>query len=301
MHSIQSVSEQTGLTADVIRIWERRYQVVNPQRTASNQRLYSDEDIEHLGLLKRITDSGRRISAIAHMSTADLREIADKLPPAVSTTPSLSAANDPDGFQPAAIEAVLQLDSSALTILLDKALIQLGGVAFMTHFIAPLLEKIGDLWRSGSVRTCQEHFASAHIRSFLGKYMMTANTDPLGPRVVVCTLPGQLHELGALMSAVVAAQGGWNVIYLGPSVPIEEIQFSVDCKDAKAVAISLNYPLDDPRTPTLLQELKSSLPDHCTMLVGGIGSNRHQKDIEKLGARKIDDLTMLAQQLDSLR
>ena len=76
MHTIQSVAEKTGLTPDVIRIWERRYSVVSPERTPSNQRLYTDDDIERLNLLRRVTEQGRRISAIAALSTDELREIA---------------------------------------------------------------------------------------------------------------------------------------------------------------------------------------------------------------------------------
>ena len=305
MHSIQSVSERTGLSADVIRIWERRYSVVNPQRTPSNQRLYTDDDVEHLALLKRVTDSGRRISAIAHLSTEDLKDIVAKtsVPPIVATpaAPSTLLPEDVKSLRAKAIEAILELESRDLTHVLDKALIQLGGVAFMTQFIAPLLEQVGNLWRSGSVRTSQEHFASAHVRSFLGKYLLTANTDPLGPRIVMCTLPGQLHELGALMSSVVAAQGGWNVIYLGASVPIEEIQFTVDCKEARAVGISLNYPIDDPRIEPMLQELKSALRENTELLVGGIGARRHQAFLQRIAAKEINSLDSLPDLLDSLR
>ena len=75
MHTIQSVAEKTGLTPDVIRVWERRYNVVAPERTPSNQRLYTDADIERLNLLRRVTEQGRRISAVATLSNDELRDI----------------------------------------------------------------------------------------------------------------------------------------------------------------------------------------------------------------------------------
>lgn len=314
MHSIQSVAEKTGLTPDVIRIWERRYQAVAPDRTASNQRLYSDTDVERLALLKRVTDGGRRISNVANLSDDELRRIAAQMPPQPSPLRALAntfinnastdAANSIDDTRPRqeqALTAILELDTVALEHLLQRTLMDMGSVAFMTQFVAPLMVTVGERWRSGAVRTCQEHFTSAHLRSFLGRIMLSANTDPLGPRIVVATLPGQAHELGATMAAVTAAQSGWNVIYLGANVPVEEIAFTADCKDARAAAISLSYPLDDPRVPDLLTELRQQLPASCHLLVGGIASNRHLRVLESLGALQSDDLSQLSAQLDRLR
>lgn len=299
MHTIQSVSERTGLTPDVIRIWERRYQAVSPHRTAANQRLYSEHDVERLALLKRITDAGRRISAVANLSNDELRAIADQHPPASMSVRSING--QPAQLTADAIDAILQLDPPAFAAILERAMIRLGSVGFMMQFAAPLMETVGHLWRSGAVRTCQEHFASAHMRSFLGRIMLDANTDPDGPRIVMATLPGQAHELGATMAAVIAAQGGWNVIYLGPNVPVEEIAFCADCKDARVVGISLSYPLDDPKVPILLRDLKQKLPPSCHLLVGGIAANRYQDILRDIGAWASDDLGQLAAQLDRLR
>lgn len=305
MHSIQSVAEKTGLTPDVIRIWERRYQAVAPDRTASNQRLYSDTDVERLALLKRVTDGGRRISNVANLSDDELRRMAAQMSPQSSSLRALAdAANSIDDTRPRqeqALTAILELDTVALEHLLQRTLMDMGSVAFMTQFVAPLMVTVGERWRSGAVRTCQEHFTSAHLRSFLGRIMLNANTDPTGPRIVVATLPGQAHELGATMAAVTAAQSGWNVIYLGANVPVEEIAFTADCKDARAVAISLSYPLDDPRAPELLTSLRQQMPHACHLLVGGIASNRHLPLLQALRALQSDDLTHLSEQLDRLR
>ncbi|HEX4937629.1 MAG TPA: MerR family transcriptional regulator [Candidatus Kapabacteria bacterium] len=300
MHSIQSVAERTGLTPDVIRIWERRYQAVAPDRTASNQRLYSDDDVERLALLKRVTDNGRRISIVANLSNDELRQMAAQVQVAPRTAlPAVQV--DPLALQEQALDAIQQLDPALFDQLLERAMVGMGSVGFMMRFAAPLMVTVGNLWRSGAVRTCQEHFASAHLRSFLGRYMLDANTDPLGPRIVIATLPGQAHELGATMAAVVAAQSGWNVLYLGANVPIEEIAFAADCKDARAVAVSLSYPLDDPRVPVLLKELRQKLPSSSTLIVGGIGSTRQQPLLDELKALQADDLVRLAEHLDRMR
>ena len=299
MHTIQSVAEKTGLTPDVIRIWERRYNVVAPERTPSNQRLYSDDDIERLNLLRRVTEQGRRISAIASLSNDELRDITDTQRP--QSRPLTDTNLDVEKSISDAIAAITELDPAKLERTLDQAFVSLGSVGFMMRFISPLMEQVGDLWRTGAVRTCQEHFSSAHVRSFLGRYMLEANTDTKGPSMIAATLPGQLHELGATMSAVVAAQIGWNVIYLGASVPLEEILFSAECKEARAVGISLGYPMDDPKIPMMLEELMQGLPSKCHLLVGGSSTARYARLLSQIGALQITDLEHLSQTLDSLR
>lgn len=300
MHTIQSVAEKTGLTPDVIRVWERRYNVVAPERTPSNQRLYTDADIERLNLLRRVTEQGRRISAVATLSNDELRDITAPNSPLIQQRPA-TAELDVDSALTDAIAAIIELNPAQLERILEQAFVSLGSVGFMMRFIAPLMDQVGDLWRTGAVRTCQEHFSSAHVRSFLGRFMLEANTDLKGPRIIVATLPGQLHELGATMSAVVAAQGGWNVIYLGPSVPLEEILFSAECKEARAVAISLGYPMDDPKIPLMLEELGQGLAGTCSLLVGGSSVGRYSGVLAASGAVQITDLQHLSQALDALR
>lgn len=302
MHTIQSVAERTGLTPDVIRIWERRYNVVAPERTPSNQRLYTDQDIERLNLLRRVTEQGRRISAIASMSTDELKSIAGA-PPAFSQMSRLPSDTnlDIEKSHDDALAAIIEMEPLKLEQVLEHAFVSLGSVGFMMNFISPLMDLVGNLWRSGSVRTCQEHFASAHVRSFLGRYMLEANTAPKGPRIVIATLPGHLHELGATMTAVVAAQGGWNVIYLGPSVPLEEILFTADCKEVKAIGISLGYPIDDPKIPMLLEQLSQDAPDQCRILVGGSSAERYRDLLVSIGALEMGDLEILSKTLDTLR
>ncbi len=300
MHTIQSVADKTGLTPDVIRVWERRYGVVSPNRTASNQRLYSETDIERLSLLKKATDRGLRISAIAQLSNDELQAIAGN---GASETRAIynNEAPDCEVDIERALRAIYNLNAEQLQSVLSQAIINLGSVHFMINFIAPLMIRVGTLWRNGSVRTCQEHFASSHIRSFLGRYMLEANTDSHGPVIVVATLDGQTHELGATMAGVVAAQCGWNVVYLGPSVPNDEILYACVTTSAKALAISVGYPTDSPSVPTAVSELKRKLSDTCHLLIGGIGAQAHEQAFGTMGVDYLPNLLSLSDRLLELR
>lgn len=314
MDTIQGAADKSGLTPDAIRVWERRYQAVVPQRTASNQRLYAPSDIARLTLLKQLTDVGRRISSLAHLSTEALASLlkseqdneAKRLEASAVAFDQLSDAfyHSTSAAEPhltRCLDAVLQLDTQNLDIALQEGLVGLGSVAFLTRLLEPLMQQVGDLWRSGEVRTCQEHFASAHIRSFLGRLMLEASADSKGPRILVATPPDYLHEIGAAMAAVMASLSGWNVIYLGPNVPLEEILFAAESKAVRAVALSITYPCDDPRTPGFLKQLATLLPDSIAVLVGGTSASRYREVLRSVNAEEVGSLEIFSQRLDALR
>lgn len=302
MHTIQAVADRTGLTPDVIRVWERRYQAVTPVRTVSNQRNYSDEDILRLALLKQLTDAGLRISNVAAMQTPELQDLLTREQDnyLIGTTP-LPAQEKIHFRLEACYKAILEMEAAKLDVQLQAAVIELGTVGFLTRFVNPLLVQVGDQWRCGNLRTCQEHFSSAHLRSFLGRYMLEAHPATDGPRIIVATPPGHSHELGALMAALVASQSGWSVVYLGASVPVEELAYCADCKDARAVALSVSYPSDDPRLPTFMEQLREQLPASTPLIVGGASSRFYLNTLKHLGVSHLDDLGRFSTMLDEIR
>lgn len=269
MHTIQAVADRTGLTPDVIRVWERRHQAISPQRTSSNQRNYNDDDIERLLLFRKLTDIGMRISNIARMTTPELQALLQKqevMPPPPPTAASVTTEQE---LQQAAIDTIHDMNTAQLEAVLQRGIVELGMIRFLTRFIAPLVIRVGEQWRDGSLRTSQEHFCSAHLRSFLGRFLLEANPADTGPVLVVATPPGHFHELGALMVAVVAAQSGWRPLFLGASVPAEELLFCARYKNARAVALSITYPSDDDKIPGLLVQLRRQLPPETALIAGG--------------------------------
>jgi len=299
LYPIQVVSQRSGLSADVIRVWERRYQAVRPARSPSNQRLYSENDISRLALLRTATTRGRRISSIADLSNRQLAQLlADDEPSTTSIMPA--QINSQERIEDC-LNAILTMQPNALEKHLSSASLALGTLAFMNKIVSPLMQYIGDMWRQGNIRTCQEHMATAHLRSFLGQQIIHANTATHAPRIIISTPPNQTHELGALMSAVTAAMAGWNVIYLGSLAPIEEIAFAADIKDAKAVALGISYPNDDATLTKHLKQLRTLLPKHVAIIVGGPTLDRYRDALEAINAKAMDDLLQFSYYLDQLR
>jgi len=195
-YPIRHVAQKTGLTPHLIRAWERRYGAVVPERTPSNRRLYSEEDIERLKLLRRAAGAGHSMAQIAGMSTEALSELmgGERAEPAgLSTSPK---SESPAFHLGRCLTKVQQLDPAGLHEALNRAAIALNRTAIIEDVVSPLLRKIGDLWGEGTLKVANEHMATAVIRSFLGELLVSAYGSQSAPRIVVTTPPGEWHEIG---------------------------------------------------------------------------------------------------------
>jgi DNA-binding transcriptional MerR regulator/methylmalonyl-CoA mutase cobalamin-binding subunit len=302
LHPIQVVARRTGLSADVIRAWERRYQAVAPQRSTTDRRLYSDEDVARLTLLRRATQAGRRIGDVARLPLPALQQLVVVDEAAVQVAPEPPPAGEHDEPHLAAcLQAVQRLDAAALEAALAAAARTLSIPRLLTGLVGGLLERIGDQWRLGLLRPCHEHLATTQLRLFLGGLLSTANMADSGPPLLVATPTGQRHELGALMVAVTAAQSGWRPLYLGPDLPSDDIAFAATAREVGAVALSLTYPGDDPRLPAALRRLRQQLPTATVLLVGGAAMAGYQAVLDEIGAWQQHTLEELQAMLDRLR
>ena len=171
----------------------------------------------------------------------------------------------------------------------------------MEHVIAPLVQKIGDLWAEGSLKVVNEHMASAVIRSFLGDVLRSSEVPPGAPKMVISTPTGQLHELGAMIVATVAVAAGWEAIYFGPNLPAEEIAAAVETTGAEVVALSIVYPEDDPRIIGDMKKLRRYLPEATVIIAGGRAAPVSQEILEEINAMFIQDLHSLLDNLEILR
>jgi len=298
--TIQLAAKRSGLSAHVIRMWEKRYEAVRPARTDSRRRLYSDEDIERLGLLRAATTSGHRIGNIAQLPTERLRALVAS--EAVDGAPTAPAPpQSPESAIGAALAAIRELDSRDLEATLEHAAIVFGTHGLLRNVIGPLARRLGDQWADGSLTAAHEHFGSGIIKAFLQNRFRPFSGEGTGPLLVVVTPTGQLHELGAAMVAAAARDAGWRVVYLGPSLPATEIAGAAINKEARAVALSIVYPDDDPLLPEELKLLRKLLPEQIAVLAGGRAAGAYGPALKKIGAHQADDLAELTRLLDRVR
>ena len=304
-HSIKVVVRRTGLSAHVIRVWEKRYQAVVPARTETNRRVYSDEDIARLQWLQQAVQAGQSIGRIAHLSTPELMKLVRAeqaaAPLVQRPTDGESEEKDPGEHLAQALVAVQELDSVSLEEQLVRASIALSQQHLLEEVVQPLMERIGQMWQEGTLRVSDEHMASAVVRSFIGNIRASFQVSEAAPHVVVTTPAGQLHELGALLASVVATSEGWNSTFLGPNLPAEEIAGAAAQKGAKAVLLSIIYPSDDPHLGGELLKLRRLLGDEIALLAGGRAARHYRRFLDQAGVVTLANLNDLRDSLSSLR
>ena len=302
-YPIKVVSQMTGLSVHVIRAWEKRYHVVEPDRTDTNRRLYSVDDIEKLRLLNDASHLGHNIGRLANLSLSELKNLLSKEKrniPEDNAGLKYTGTNIEEILSEC-LEAIINYDAKKFESILLNTSARLTQPVLIEDVVIPLVYKIGDMWHSGELRVANEHLASSVIRSFLFNLLESYSINDSAPVLVSATPIGQEHELGALIAGVIAASAGWKVVYLGSNLPAEEIGSVVSYLNAKVVAISLVYPSDDPSLPKELKKLKQILTSNISIIAGGRAADGYLNVLDDIGACVVKNTKQLRLELDTIR
>jgi methanogenic corrinoid protein MtbC1 len=294
-HPIGVVSSRTGLPQDLIRAWERRYRAVVPARGETGRRLYSDDDIDRLRLLKRAVAGGRRISDVAGIGEDELRALVEEDGAAAAPARPHPTDGSAEAIFQESMEALESMDGHRLQKSLADAAISLSSPHLRQRVIVPLLRAVGERWREGTLRIAQEHMASAIVRSFLGTLRNGKNGS--ARRLLVTTPAGQNHELGALLAANAADEAGWDVIYLGPNLPAEEVAAGARQLAVDAVALSVIYSDNERHTQEEIRRLRGYLDPSVPLFVGGRALVETGLSVESDGVHFVTDLEEFQERL----
>lgn len=309
MVPIQIASQRSGISAHVIRIWERRYQALVPNRTGTNRRMYSEEEVQRLKMLRELTSLGHRIGCLAELPTEKLAHllqeeqgklgsnVASERVFAVDASPALET---PEDYVNACLTAAQGFEGDRLRRLLQRARLQFGQRGQLRLVVAPLICMMGEAWQDGQLRPGQEHMGTEIIRELLLTPVPGSQTAASAPELVVATPSGEVHELGALLVTASARDLGWHVTYLGPNLPAEEITHCARSRGARAVAISVVYPDHCPQVLQQLRELRKLLPESIAMLVGGRTAAGYRDQLGGLQVEWVESLEGLDRLLVSL-
>lgn len=289
---------RTGIKADLVRAWERRYEAVVPERTPTDRRLYTEADIQRLCLLRDATRRGHRIGHIASLTDAELKNLLIPESSYVSDPSTLKLQAKGDSRIDEALNAIEVMDARYLTIILNRASFDLGRIALIEDFLGPLMNEVGERWKRGELDPAQEHMATATLRNFVSGFLNMAVSQS-APSMVVTTPAGQLHELGSILAAALAAAEGWRVTYLGPNLPATSIAEAVRRSRATVVALGISC-TDNPQA--ILAEIttiKGLLQDKHLM-VGGSGRVVIEPFAEDLGIHVVANLAGFRQAIARL-
>ena len=297
-HPIAVVAQRTGLTQDVLRVWERRYGAVEPKRSPNGQRVYTDADLERLRLLHAATRAGRSIGQVARLSDKVLTSIVKQ--DAVARAVRVSATAEPiddTGLVNTALSLAQSLKSSQLGEHLRRASVILGLPEFLSRVAAPLLRRIGDEWHAGRFTPAQEHFASSALHDIVVERMRAFAPRDGAPRILIATPAGERHAIGAALVGAGAAVEGWGVIYLGADLPAEEIVAAAIASAVSVVALSVLYVEDRERVLRELRAVRSRLPVGIPLFVGGSGALALARELSAPGIRVSGNVAELYDEL----
>jgi MerR family transcriptional regulator, light-induced transcriptional regulator len=271
MHSIKVAAQVTGLSPDVLRVWERRYGVVKPKRSATGQRVYAASDLARLRLLGKVVAYGHPISRAAKLSGAQLERLlaeAGEQEPArqhqVLIARALAAAQ---AYRPEVCDETLGL-----------ALATLPPEDAVRCVFSPVLHKAGEWWHQGELSVGREHMLSACLERLLMSTINVYQKVASGPRVVYGTLSGERHGLGALMAALLAAAQGLRCCQLGIDLPPPELAEVVEKTESVALGLSLVSVSNVKDTLAQLIALSSLVPDGIDLWLGGPGVDALKTD-----------------------
>jgi MerR family transcriptional regulator, light-induced transcriptional regulator len=267
---IGELSRRTGVSADALRAWERRYALLDPVRTGGGFRLYSEADEARVRAMRALIRDG--------VSAAEAARSARRHPP--SAPPSQPAAASPSVTAWQLQTALEGFDEGRAHAVLDQVLAALSFDAVARGVILPTLRSIGDRWESGDVTVAQEHFATNLIR---GRLLGLARGWGAGEgrRALLACAPGEQHDIGLIVFGVALNRRGWRITYLGPDTPSETISSTAREVGARLVVIAALDPVRLERAADMIRDLSATL----RLLLAGGGATEEQASA--LGARHL--------------
>ncbi len=290
--NITAVERETGLSKDVLRMWERRYGYPKPDRDANGERQYTPADIGKLRAMKRLMDIGLRPGKIIALSHDELNAMAD------ARTPSRQ-----DQLAPALENDVLSMlkahDSTALQHTLANMMMRQGLQRFVLDTITPLNRAVGDAWMRGELQVFEEHLYTEQLQAALRTAINAFPRQPGSPRVLLTTFPSEQHGLGLLMVEAMMVPEAAQCISLGPQTPLEDIRRAALAHKVNIVALSFSAAFQVRHATDGLATLRRQLPAQVTLWAGGEMTRRIRKTIP--GIVLIPDLASIINALRSWR
>jgi DNA-binding transcriptional MerR regulator/methylmalonyl-CoA mutase cobalamin-binding subunit len=278
--NIAAVERDTGLSKDVLRMWERRYGFPQPERDANGERCYPADQVERLRLIKRLMDQGHRPGKLIGAATEQLNALKPRQPG--TAQPNLT----PDGEDLDALLALIKRhDAAGYLRAMQQRLARRGLQRFIGDTVAPLTRMVGEAWEDGRFEVFDEHLFSEQTKRLLRQTIAALPSAARTPRILLTTVPEEPHVLGLLMVEALFTLEGAECIALGAQMPLFDIDRAARAHQADVVALSFSSGFPQRQIPALVQQLRAMLPAPVALWAGGGG-------VERVAA--IDGVSLLA-------
>lgn len=260
-YSIKDLERISGVKAHTIRIWEKRYGLVEPRRTESNIRLYCDKDVKKLLNVSILLKNGYKISRLAGLTDEDIsRKIVE--------VTMLSQACDTQ--IESLVIAMIEMDEMKFEKTLNLSIIKEGFENTVFRLLYPFFERVGVLWQTGSINPAQEHFISNLVKQkiYVAIDSISAVSGPGMKKVLIFLPEWELHELGMLIYVYLIKSAGHKVIYLGQKVPEEDVIAVGDYVKPDYLMTAFASPVEPDFVESYLQRLAKHFSDKRLYITG---------------------------------
>jgi DNA-binding transcriptional MerR regulator/methylmalonyl-CoA mutase cobalamin-binding subunit len=256
----KTVVTLTGIPRETLLAWERRYDILEPRRTAGGHRLYTEQDVAVLRQLKKLVDGGLSISE----AVLQVRQ---------QPVPSGAAAGS---LMLEVFEALARYDREAVDALMPRVR-QLNFVEALEQIYLPVLREAGDRWANGRCSIAQEHYISGWCREQLLSIRHGLGAGPLhGPRAVCAVAPAEAHELGLMALSIWLSLWGWRVTWLGANLPVDELARYVAAERPRLVCLSATLDPGQEVLQAWAGQLRQAAPPSTLIALGGEGTRGFQ-------------------------
>jgi DNA-binding transcriptional MerR regulator len=293
--SIRDIENITGIKAHTIRIWEQRYNLVVSHRTDTNIRFYDDRDLCRFLTISNLTENGFRISEVAKMTTEEM----------VQKISELSVDhNNPCIHVNALTEAMIQFDQVLFNKTLNNRINASGIIKVMNDTVFPFLRKVGFMWQADLISPAHEHFVTNLIKTrLISAIAQLEEPDPEKSKRFLLFLPlHEHHEMGLWYAHYLIKLSGNRVLFLGQSVPYEDLQATSEKYDPHYCLTTLTSLYSENNVNQIIEELLKHLPHWPLAVSGPLVSMNDIQPRERLTILKsIDDLILFLSQVKEPR
>jgi len=272
-YSIKDLEKLSGIKSHTIRIWEQRYHLIEPGRTDTNIRLYSDDDLVKLMNISLLNRHGYKISKIAQLNNHQIKEIIVQLN---SEMPSMTTQTSN------LLKALVEADELLFNRVFESSVEHIGFEMTIEQLLFPFLVSIGTLWLAGTINPAQEHFISNLIRQ---KIIVAIDQEGVGkaesaPRILFYLPEGEFHEIGMLYYSYLARKANFEVVYLGASVPFRDILKMDEIRPFNILFTSFVTSMVQGTIGERIEQCRKAFPDKF-FLVSGLQIKQEQPKLPK--------------------
>lgn len=270
---INAVERETGISKELLRMWERRYGFPNPDRDAQGDRLYGPDQINKLRVIRRLLDAGFRPGKIISLEMPELEKL-------VASSHGNPSPILPPDLEKELIEILQSREPHRVREYLNHQMVGMGLQSFILDLMQHANTIVGDAWMGGKIEIFEEHLYTEELQSLIRHTIGSLRPATQAPRVMLTTAPDEHHSLGILMVEALLRLDQVDAVSFGVQMPVRDIVQAVSRHKMDIVILSFSAAFPSNRAIEFLEELRFRLPLSVQIWAGGGGMRTTRRSIE---------------------